>query len=153
KPRARSSTSRKPRTVASSSSSFALDSASSQSTGLPSEIEPVRSSRGSSALMTHDLGELAQGALHAHARRVGARTMHHFGNLLVAELELHAEVQEELLFFRQLHARLLVALEQIDADESFERGEAGVCHAFRERHRPRPAGRPPNFVLDTIADR
>src|SRR5262245_13153966 len=101
--------------------SVVLDSASSQSTGSPSEIERVTSSMGLSALMTHDLSELAKRALDTHPRRIGARPVHHARDLFVVELQLDPEMEEELVVRLQSAASILVALEQVDADELVER--------------------------------
>src|SRR5262249_61854244 len=79
------------------SSSPVPDSASSQSTGSPSEIERVMTSSGSSALMTHGPRELAKRALHAHAGGIRARPVHHARDLLVDEFQLVPDVDEKLL--------------------------------------------------------
>src|SRR5712691_10625012 len=122
--------------LASSSRSAAPDSARLQSTGSPSEIDPVTSSSESSVVMAHDPGELAHGTLYTHSRGIRAGSVHQGRDFFVAEFQLDPQVEEELLVHLQLRTRRLVPPEEIDADEPFERGRPAVGHLGRNGLRP-----------------
>src|SRR5260221_2518031 len=82
-------------------------------------------SLGSSALMTHDLGELAKRPLRRHAGSVGILPFGDRGDLVVAQVQLHAKVNEAPLLLAQLGHAALVALQHVGADGLLQ-GRGGV---------------------------
>src|SRR5262249_1133252 len=108
-----------------------LVSTTSQSAGRPSETDSVKASRRSPSLIAHDLRELADRTPHALPHGVAARAIRHGRDLVVAEVQLEAQVQEQALFLTQLALRSLVPLQEIGADRVVERRRRGVREVLR----------------------
>src|SRR5262245_11198244 len=131
----------------------AADSAPSQSTGPPSDTEPASESRRSSVGMAHDLRELAQRAPHGHPCRVPARPIRHRRDLLVAEIQLDAEMKQPALLLAQTFQRALVPLEHLRADRALEGRGASILYGLWHAVGARPPSRPSHLIADTVQDR
>src|SRR5262245_38925100 len=110
------SRSRNPRILARSPALAAPPSARPQSTGCPSDTDSPSASVRSSGLMSQNLRELADGALHRHARGVPARALDDRRDFVVIEVQLDPKVHEQSFLAAQLLAGAFVAVEKVDAD-------------------------------------